>query len=72
MENVTKIITLAGARVSAGFTQQEAADRMKVSKQTLISWERGRVPRMDKAVELANMYQIPIDLIIFGKKSTVV
>lgn len=73
MENVTQIVTLAGARVSAGFTQQEAADRVNVTKQTIIRWENGKtLPNTAKAQELADMYQMPLQYIIFGKKSTVV
>ena len=73
MENVTRIITLAGARVSAGFTQQEAAKRVHVTRVTMNNWENGRtIPTTDKAQEMADLYQIPLQLIIFGKKSTVV
>lgn len=35
-------ITLAAARVNAGMTQQDVADAMKVSRQTVIDWESGR------------------------------
>lgn len=39
-------VTLAGARVSAGLTQTELADKLSVSKQTVLMWERGkRTPR---------------------------
>jgi len=72
MENTTQIITLAGARVSAGFTQQEAANRIKVTKQTIVNWEAGKtLPTTDKAQEMADLYRIPLQFIIFGKKSTV-
>lgn len=35
-------VTIAGARVSNGWTQQDLADRMGVSKETVIHWEKGR------------------------------
>lgn len=73
MENVTRIITLAGARVNAGFTQQQAAEHVNVSKNTIINWESGKtIPATDKAQELADFYQIPLQYLIFGVKSTVV
>ena len=73
MENVTQIITLAAARVNAGFTQQEAAESVNVTKNTILNWENGRtMPTTDKAQALADLYQIPLQFIIFGKKSTVV
>ena len=34
--------TLAAARVNAGLTQQQAADKVHVTKVTLGSWERGQ------------------------------
>ena len=73
MENATQIITLAGARVSAGFTQKEAAEKVNVSNVTILNWDNGKtIPTTDKAQELADLYQIPLQFIIFGKKSTVV
>lgn len=42
MKDKMKQVTLAGARVSAGMTQQELADQMGVSKQTVLDWELGR------------------------------
>ena len=36
-------ITLAAARVNARLTQADVAKRMKVSKQTIVNWERGKI-----------------------------
>ena len=36
-------ITLAAARVNAKLTQGDVAAKMKVSKQTIVNWENGRV-----------------------------
>ena len=36
-------ITLAAARVNAGMTQADIAKKMKVSKSTIINWEKGKV-----------------------------
>lgn len=36
-------ISLAAARVNAGFTQQELADKMGVSNVTIVSWEKGKI-----------------------------
>lgn len=35
-------VSLAGARVSAGFTQEQLAEKMGVSRQTVIDWENGK------------------------------
>ena len=34
---------MAAARVNAGLTQDEMAKRMKLTKQTIVNWEKGRV-----------------------------
>lgn len=36
-------ISMAAARVNARKTQQDVADIMKVSKQTIVNWENGKV-----------------------------
>jgi len=35
-------IPLNAARVAAGYTQEQLADRMDVSRQTVIDWENGK------------------------------
>ena len=35
-------ITLAGARVSAGYTQAELAEKLGISRATVNAWESGR------------------------------
>lgn len=35
-------ITLAAARVNKGMTQQELADKMGVSRQSVFDWENGK------------------------------
>lgn len=64
-------ITLAAARVNAGMTQEQAADRLGVSKQTIINWEKGRVvPRIPEVEMLARIYKIPQDNIFLPCYST--
>ena len=43
-------------------TQQEIADRLSVTRQTISNWECGQgAPALDKAAELAAIYQISLD-----------
>ena len=57
-------ISLAAARVNAGMTQLEAARQMRVSKQTIINWEKGRiVPRIPEMEMLSRIYNMPQDYI---------
>ena len=34
-------ISLAAARVNAGLTQEEVAEKLQVSKKTIVNWEKG-------------------------------
>ena len=64
-------ISLAAARVNAGLTQQDVAKRMKISKSTLINWEKGKViPSFASLEELSRLYNIPSDNIFLSTKST--
>lgn len=59
-------ISLAAARVNAGMTQLEAARQMRVSKQTIINWEKGRiVPRIPEMEMLSRIYNMPQDYIFY-------
>lgn len=71
MINLTKIqISLAAARVNAGFTQEEVAKRLSVGKQTIVAWEKGTSePKISQARELSKLYDMPLDYIFLPTKS---
>lgn len=55
-------ISLAAARVNAGMTQDEVAERMHVSKQTVVNWEKGRViPKFAQLKTYCDIVGIPED-----------
>lgn len=57
-------ISLKAARVNAGLTIIEAAQKIGIGKDTLIKWEKS--PGMVQAryqKEISNAYKIPIDYI---------
>lgn len=59
-------ITLEAARVNRGLTQPSAAEKIGVSVQTLINWEKGRtVPTVDYALKLCAAYGVTMDDLIF-------
>lgn len=59
-------ITLEAARVNRGLTQPSAAEKIGVSVQTLINWEKGRtVPTVDLALKLCEVYGVTMDDLIF-------
>ena len=54
-----KVITL---RKIYGYSQQELADKVSVTRQTISNWELNQgAPSLDKAVELAAIYGISLD-----------
>ena len=62
-------ITLAAARLNAGYTQKEAANELHISNKTLQNWESGKsYPSADKIAEICNLYCISYDHINFLPK----
>ncbi len=57
-------------RSSKGWTQQELADRVEVSRQTIISLERGRYnPSIFLAFRLARQFEVAIeDLFLYSEE----
>lgn len=46
-------ISLATARVNAGYTQKEVAERLNIGERTIRRWESGKTaPTVDKFIEL--------------------
>lgn len=59
-------ITLRGARANAGLTQAEVARAIKKSKNTIVSYEKGRsVPDIETGKALARLYGMSVNDIIF-------
>lgn len=63
-------ISLAAARVNAGLTQNDVAKVLKVGKQTVVSWEKGKSePKMSQSRQLSELYNMPLDFIFLPEKS---
>lgn len=59
--------TLRGARVDAGFTQEQAAEELKVAVSTLRNWEAGRTfPKPPHIEKLCALYGVSYDHINFN------
>lgn len=53
---------LTALRKKHGYSQQELADMISVTRQTISNWECGQgAPALDKALELAGIYKISLD-----------
>lgn len=59
-------ISIKAARVNAGFSQKEAAERLGVSTKTLGNWEKGvTFPPADKIPAICDLYGVPYDHLNF-------
>ena len=64
-------ISLAAARVNANMTQEDVAGKMKISKQTLLNWEKGKViPKPAQLEMMCRLYNISVDNIFLPTEST--
>ena len=58
---------LTDLRKNAGYSQEELADAIGVSRQAVSKWERGESsPDTDNLIELARLYKISLDDLING------
>lgn len=64
-------ISLKAARVNAKLSQQSVANTLKISKSTLISWEKGRTaPDVLQMQKLCEIYKMSLNDIFLQTKST--
>lgn len=60
-------ITLAAARVNAGYSQKKAAQLLHISSKTLCRWENGEsFPDQPKIEAMCKLYQVPYDCLRFA------
>lgn len=56
-------------RNQSSLTQEELAERLDVSRQSISKWELNKtLPDVDKLIQLSEMYQVSIDYLIKGKE----
>jgi DNA-binding XRE family transcriptional regulator len=62
----TMKLTLKGARANAGYTQSYVAKHLKISKNTLVNYEKYRtIPDIEMAKRIASLYGISVNDLIF-------
>ena len=64
-------ISLAAARTNAKMTQSEVAEKLRVSKTSVVNWENGKtMPSFVVLNALAELYEIPLDNIFLPTEAT--
>ena len=60
---------LKDVRMQAGLTQEQVAEKIMVSRQTVSNWENGKsLPDVVSIMSLSDLYQISIDELLKGDK----
>ncbi|WP_328799615.1 helix-turn-helix transcriptional regulator [Savagea serpentis] len=58
-------------RVLHNMTQQQLADRIHVTRQTIVALEKGSyIPSLLLAMNIAELFELPIEQIFFKKESS--
>ena len=70
MYQLSRPMSWAAARVDAGLTQEDVASALRITKNTLIAWEKGTSePKVSQAKALCELYNRPMDDIFMPEKS---
>lgn len=60
-------ITLKAARVNAGLSQQQAAEKLHIGVSTIRNWEAGKTyPKQPQIEAICALYNVPFDVLFFG------
>ena len=63
-------ISLEAVRVNANMTQKEWAERLGVSNNTVVNWEKGNTePSLSQLREMSRLSGVPMDFIFVPDKS---
>lgn len=58
---------LKNARIQSGMTQENIAEKINVSRQTISNWENEKsYPDIISVIELSNLYSISLDVLLKG------
>lgn len=59
-------------RKQEGLSQEELANRLCVSRQTISKWELGdSTPDMEKLVAISDLFEISLDQLVLGKEPSI-
>ncbi|MFV0551154.1 MAG: helix-turn-helix transcriptional regulator [Anaerorhabdus sp.] len=63
---------LKGARVNSGLTQEDVADKIRVTRQTMSNWENEKCyPDIINVIELSNLYGVSLDELLKGDEKMI-
>ena len=63
---------LKDARIRSGLTQEQVAEKINMSRQTISNWENERFyPDIISVIELSNLYSISLDDLLKGDENMI-
>ena len=61
---------IKNARIQKGYTQEQAAENLSVSRQTISNWENGRsLPDIISIIKMSELYELSLDEMMKGDKA---
>lgn len=61
---------IKNARMQKGYTQEQAAENLLVSRQTISNWENGRsLPDIISIIKMSELYELSLDEMMEGDKA---
>lgn len=63
---------LKDARLHSGLTQEDVADKIRVTRQTMSNWENEKCyPDIVNVIELSNLYSVSLDELLKGDEKMI-
>ena len=61
---------IKNARIQKGYTQEQVAEKLLVSRQTVSNWENGKsLPDIISIIRMSDLYELILDELIKGDKA---
>ena len=61
---------IKNARIQKGYTQEQAAENLSVSRQTISNWENGKsLPDIISIIKMSELYELSLDEMMKGDKA---
>ena len=61
---------IKNARIQKGYTQEQVAENLLVSRQTISNWENGKsLPDIISIIRMSELYELSLDELMKGDKA---
>lgn len=61
---------IKNARIQTGYTQEQVAEKLLVSRQTISNWENGKsLPDIISIIQMSELYELSLDELVKGDET---